>query len=54
MPSKHHITPEFRAETQAFGIPVMEYDGIAEVWVDSLDDWKAIVSDAEFVKEVAR
>ena len=38
---------------EAFKIPVMDCDGIAEVWVDSLDDWMSIVSDAEFVKEVA-
>ena len=31
----------------------MEYDGIAEVWVDSLDDWKEVVSDQEFVDKVA-
>lgn len=31
----------------------MEYDGVAEVWVDSLEDWKAIVADTEFVKAVA-
>lgn len=49
---QHHITPELREKTQAFGIPVMEYDGIAEVWVDSLADWVEIVSDPEFQKEV--
>lgn len=38
---------------EAFKIPVMDYDGIAEVWVDSIDDWMSIVSDADFVKEVA-
>lgn len=38
--------------TRAFGAPVMEYDGIAEVWVDSLEDWKEIVSDPDFQKEV--
>jgi hypothetical protein len=54
MPTRqHHVTPEWREMTKAFGIPVMEYDGIAEVWVDSLEDWKAIVSDADFAKEVA-
>lgn len=31
----------------------MEYDGIAEVWLDSLEDWKEIVSDPDFVREVA-
>ncbi|KAK0948029.1 hypothetical protein LTR29_000553 [Friedmanniomyces endolithicus] len=47
-----HITPELREQAKAFGVPVMEYDGIAEVWVDSLEDWKEVVSDPAFVKEV--
>jgi len=50
--AKVHITPELREQAKAFGVPVMEYDGIAEVWVDSLEDWKEVVSDPAFVKEV--
>ncbi|KAK0361536.1 hypothetical protein LTR94_023003 [Friedmanniomyces endolithicus] len=30
----------------------MDYDGIAEVWVDSLEDWNEVLSDPAFVKEV--
>ncbi|KAB5511237.1 hypothetical protein GE09DRAFT_982273, partial [Coniochaeta sp. 2T2.1] len=48
----HHITPEWREKAKVFGIPVMDYDGIAEVWVDSLEDWVEIVSDPDFQKEV--
>ncbi|KAK1044098.1 hypothetical protein LTR33_015338 [Friedmanniomyces endolithicus] len=47
-----HITPELREQAAAFGIPVMDYDGIAEVWVDSLEDWNEVVADPAFVKEV--
>ncbi|KAK1808688.1 hypothetical protein LTR12_016945 [Friedmanniomyces endolithicus] len=47
-----HVTPELRQQAAAFGIPVMEYDGIAEVWVDSLEDWNEVVADPAFVKEV--
>lgn len=32
---------------------MLDYDGIAEVWVDSVEDWKQIVSDTDFVKVVA-
>jgi hypothetical protein len=32
---------------------VLDYDGIAEVWVDSVEDWKQIVTDTDFVKAVA-
>lgn len=42
-----------KAQAAEFGIPVQDFDGIAEVWVDSIDDWKEIVSDADFVKNVA-
>jgi hypothetical protein len=28
----------------------MEYDGIAEVWLDSLDDWMEIVTDKAFTE----
>jgi hypothetical protein len=48
-----HITPELRKEAAVFGIPVMEYDGIAEVWVDSMEDWMKVVSDPDFVKVIA-
>ncbi|KAK1763385.1 hypothetical protein QBC33DRAFT_598608 [Phialemonium atrogriseum] len=51
--NQHHVTPAEREQAKTLGIPVLEYDGIAEVWVDSLDDWKAIVSDTEFVNAVA-
>jgi len=52
-PSKVHIPPELKEQAKAFNIPVMEYDGIAEVWLDSLDDWKEVVSDPDFVEKVA-
>lgn len=47
-----HITPSLRSQAAEFGIPVMEYDGIAEVWMDSLEDWKEVASDPDFVSEV--
>lgn len=48
-----HITSELRKDAAVFGIPVMEYDGIAEVWVDSMKDWMEVVSDPEFVEKIA-
>jgi hypothetical protein len=39
---------------KVFGIPVLEYDGVAEVWVDSLEDWMSVVTSPQFLKEVAR
>ncbi|ERS95467.1 hypothetical protein HMPREF1624_07983 [Sporothrix schenckii ATCC 58251] len=51
--NQHHITPDVRAEAQSLGIPVLDYDGVAEVWVDGVEDWKQIVTDTDFVKAVA-
>ncbi|KAK5729367.1 hypothetical protein LTR17_011997 [Elasticomyces elasticus] len=47
-----HVTPELREQAIIFGIPVMDYDGIAEVWVDNLEDWKEVLADPDFVKDV--
>ncbi|KAH6673037.1 EthD domain-containing protein [Halenospora varia] len=48
-----HTSPELKAQAQNLGMPVVDYDGIAEVWVDTMEDWKAIVSDEEFIKFIA-
>jgi hypothetical protein len=50
---QHHVTAEEKALAKSYGATVLEYDGIAEVWLDSFDDWKAIVSDTGFVENVA-
>ncbi len=42
-----------REQAKSLGIPVLDYDGVAEVWLDSIDDWKEIVSDTDFVTAVA-
>jgi hypothetical protein len=34
-------------------IDKIRYDGIAEVWIDSLEDWMEVVSDESFVKVIA-
>jgi len=31
------------------GAPIAEYDGIAELWVDSMEDWQEVISDPEFI-----
>ena len=33
-----HTSPELKAQAAEFGIPVLDCDGIAEVWVDSVAD----------------
>jgi len=45
-----HITTKAKAKAKEIGFPVAEYDGMAELWFDSLEDWKEILADEEFAK----
>ena len=49
-----HTSPELKAQAEELGIPVLDCDGIAEVWVDSIEDWKSVVTDPDFVRTIAR
>ena len=51
--TQFHTSPRLREEAQSFGIPVPEYDGIAEVWVKDVETWKEIVTDPDFVAAIA-
>jgi hypothetical protein len=48
-----HTSPKFKAQAKEFGIPVPEYDGIAEVWVKDIETWKEVVTDPDFVAAIA-
>ncbi|KAL2214601.1 hypothetical protein CC79DRAFT_1363364 [Sarocladium strictum] len=50
---KHHVTPKERAIAKEFGAPVLEYDGVAELWLDSFEDWKEVCMTTSFVDKVA-
>ena len=41
-----------KASAQEFGIPVPEYDGIAEVWVKDVETWKEIATDEDFLAAI--
>ncbi|KAF1987945.1 hypothetical protein K402DRAFT_462331 [Aulographum hederae CBS 113979] len=43
-----HTSPELKSQASDFKIPVLEFDGVAEVWVETLEDWVALASDEEF------
>ncbi|KAH6668433.1 hypothetical protein B0J14DRAFT_164812 [Halenospora varia] len=43
-------SPELKAQAKEFQIPVLDYDGVVEFWVKSLDDWKSVVSDKDFAQ----
>ncbi|KAF2670830.1 hypothetical protein BT63DRAFT_423124 [Microthyrium microscopicum] len=49
--NQFHITPEDRALAAKLG-PVLEYDGVVELWMDSMEDWEAIVADKEFLATI--
>lgn len=52
---KLHSSPENRAECATIdGIDALQYDGCAEIWVESLAAWKAVLSDPEFQKVILR
>ncbi|WQF79296.1 Putative EthD domain-containing protein [Colletotrichum destructivum] len=48
--SQYHITPELREQAARLGGTVLDFDGAAEFWVESLEDWEAIWGDPEFVR----
>ncbi|RDW68492.1 hypothetical protein BP5796_09149 [Coleophoma crateriformis] len=51
--AQHHSSASLKSQASEFGIPVMAFDGVAEVWVDDLQTWKEIVSDPDFVALIA-
>jgi len=50
--SQFHTSPELKEQAAGFQMPVLSFDGIAEVWVDSIDEWREIVSDPEFLEKI--
>lgn len=32
-----------KEEARSLGIPLLDFDGYAEFWVESIDDWKSMV-----------
>ncbi|KAF9893247.1 hypothetical protein FE257_011677 [Aspergillus nanangensis] len=35
--SQFHPAPEFQAKAAALGMPTLDFDGVAELWVESVD-----------------
>jgi hypothetical protein len=48
------MTPEMKMEAESIGIKALDYDGCAEFWVDSMDDWKALIDDPEGLMTLRR
>jgi hypothetical protein len=51
---QYHITPQDRTDAAKLGMEPLDYDGVAEVWVDSLDDWQQVLSDKQFMTDIPR
>ncbi|RDW64781.1 hypothetical protein BP6252_10432 [Coleophoma cylindrospora] len=51
--AQHHSSASLKSQASEFGLPVVAYDGVAEVWVDDLNTWKEIVSDPDFAAAIA-
>ncbi|KDR82193.1 hypothetical protein GALMADRAFT_58684, partial [Galerina marginata CBS 339.88] len=45
----HVLEPQSRALAEA-GLPIAEFDGAAEFWVDKLEDLLALFGDGEYLK----
>jgi hypothetical protein len=43
-----------KEKAKDYGAPVLSFDGIAEVWVDSIEESTEVVSDPEFLKQIVR
>ncbi|KAK3056775.1 hypothetical protein LTR09_002568 [Extremus antarcticus] len=50
--NQHHATPETKEIARSFGNPTLDFDGIAEVWVDDLEAWKEISADQDFLEKI--
>ncbi|CAG8954367.1 hypothetical protein HYFRA_00005992 [Hymenoscyphus fraxineus] len=48
-----HTSPLLKAQAKELGFPLAEWDGYAEVWLRTLDDWKAIIEDEKFMDFIA-
>ncbi|KAF2501205.1 hypothetical protein BU16DRAFT_500149 [Lophium mytilinum] len=51
--NQYHIPPELKAAAAATGLPTLDFDGVAEIWVDSLEGWKEVQNNVDFVKAIA-
>ncbi|OLN97781.1 hypothetical protein CCHL11_07909 [Colletotrichum chlorophyti] len=41
---------QLREQAAALGGEVLEYDGVAEFWVETLEDWESVARDPDFVR----
>ncbi|KAL3486077.1 EthD domain-containing protein [Aspergillus germanicus] len=45
---QHHQTPEMKERARSLGENVLDYDGCAQLWVRTWDDWMAFYTSKEY------
>ncbi|OBT39689.1 hypothetical protein VE00_09973 [Pseudogymnoascus sp. WSF 3629] len=45
---QHHQTPEMKTRAASLGENILEYDGCAQLWVRTWDDWLAFYNSKEY------
>ncbi|OQU93608.1 EthD domain-containing protein [Cladophialophora immunda] len=48
-----HALPEYQNQEKVMGLPVLPFDGIVEVWIESVDKYVRHVSQEDIVKALA-
>ncbi|KAI0863006.1 EthD domain-containing protein [Xylaria cubensis] len=46
--AQHHQTPEMKERMRSLGVNVFDYDGCAQIWVRTWDDWLSFYNSKEF------
>jgi hypothetical protein len=50
---QYHIPDNLKVVAAKMGLPTLDYDGVAELWVDSLESWMEVANNIDFVKAIA-
>lgn len=50
---KFHALPEFQEQDSIMGLEVLKYDGIVEIWIESIEGYVSHMSDADIIKTLA-
>lgn len=51
--SQFHVSSTIHDQLKGSGIPIPGFDGVAEIWADSVEDLMAILQDPEYKEKVA-
>ncbi|KIW23073.1 uncharacterized protein PV07_11302 [Cladophialophora immunda] len=51
--TQFHALPEYQDQEKVMGLPVLPFDGIVEIWIESVDKYVRHVSQEDIVKALA-